>query len=200
MWIGAISNLLALDHPVHLLVVDNSSPDQTANAVNAADAPHPKGQVTVLCRPQPAGLASAYRASFSSGLKQGYEAIKQTDADRSHPPSDTLILQRVNTSGFELPISGRYITGRSTDPDWASNRKAPSLARNTYTRTILPVPYRNLKGSLKAWRTELFGNITPMSGAPSRNTFQMHTTYCAHLTGAHIIQIPFASTDCCYGT
>ena len=53
---GAISDHLALDHPVHLLVVDDSSPDQTADAVNTADAPHPKGQVTVLCRPQPAGL------------------------------------------------------------------------------------------------------------------------------------------------
>lgn len=185
--------------PLSVLVVDDSSPDGTSEAVRELASEYPVGVVNLLVRPRAEGLASAYRAGFAWGLERNYDVIVQMDADGSHPVGTVPELVAAVSSGSDLALGARYIPGGSTDPQWGLHRKVLSLAGNTYARWMLQLPYRDLTGGFKAWRSDLLREISPVGGKLSGYAFQIHTTYAAHRAGAHIVEVPFHFTDRAYG-
>ncbi len=118
-----------------VLVIDDSSPDGTADIARAMDLE--LGGVSVICRPAKLGLGSAYREGFRLGRELGYEALVEMDSDLSHEPSDVPRLLGSLDAAADLVIGSRYVPGGSV-PDLAL---APS-----YT-LVLRQPLRRLHAS-----------------------------------------------------
>lgn len=200
---GMIDGLTKLRTPggaLDVLVVDDSSPDGTGRLVSDIAAQHDPGRVNVLTRHRPEGLGVAYRAGFAWVLDHEYDAVVQMDADGSHPIPVVSTLLTSLASGADLALGARYIPGGGTDPDWAWHRRALSIAGNTYARRLLGLPYRDLTGGFKAWRTDLLRALIPIGGSLSGYAFQIHTTYAAHRQGASITEIPFTFNERVHGT
>jgi dolichol-phosphate mannosyltransferase len=185
---------------IDVVVVDDSSPDGTAERVGKLAEKYRPGMLNVLVRPRPEGLAPAYRAGFAWALRRDYQAVVQMDADGSHPTAVVPVLLRALDGGADLALGARYIPGGSTDPDWAWHRKALSVAGNTYARLVLGLPYRDLTGGFKAWKTDLLASISPVGGTLSGYAFQIHSTYAAHRRGARIVEVPFKFKERVHGT
>ena len=183
-----------------VVVVDDSSPDGTADRVKLLGEEHRPGMVNLVMRPRPTGLAAAYRDGFEWALERGYDAVVQMDADGSHPTAVVPSLLGALDAGADLALGARYIPGGSTDANWAWHRKALSVAGNTYARILLGLPYRDLTGGFKAWRSDLLGAISPVGGDLSGYAFQIQTTYAAHRLGARIVEVPFRFKERVHGT
>ena len=194
-----VDGLLRFDG-LDVLVVDDSSPDGTGMLVDDIASRHPDGQVNLLSRRNPQGLGVAYRAGFAWALDNGYDVVVQMDADGSHPVDVVAELLGALASGADLALGARYVPGGGTDPNWAWHRKVLSVAGNTYARTLLGLPYRDLTGGFKAWRADLLRSIRPIGGNLSGYAFQIHTTYSAHRLGAIITEIPFLFKERVHGT
>lgn len=182
-----------------VLVVDDSSPDGTGQIVKQLASGYPAGVINLLARSQQDGIASAYRAGFAWALERDYDVIVQMDADGSHPVPVVPELLAAISEGADLALGARYAPGGSTDPRWGLHRRALSIAGNTYARRVLNLPYRDLTGGFKAWRSDLLRRMSPVGGTLSGYAFQIHTTYAAHRAGAKIVEVPFHFKERTFG-
>ena len=125
--------LMDLNSPFDVLVVDDSSPDGTADFVQMYLLTQPR--VYLLKRKEKDGLGKAYIAGFKWALQNKYDAVVEMDADFSHSPTDLLkILQQLETS--PVVIGSRYVPGGRT-VNWGILRKLISRGGGIYSRLIL---------------------------------------------------------------
>ena len=117
----------------HILVVDDNSPDGTAEKAEALGAE--LGGIEVLRRPQKMGLGSAYRAGHAIGIARGYDVMIQIDADLSHDPADLPGLLAAVERGADLAIGSRYVPGGSV-PNWPRHRLALSVLGQPLRRVL----------------------------------------------------------------
>ena len=117
-----------------VLVVDDGSPDGTADLVEAAASGYP--DVHLLRRRGKSGLGSAYRAGFAWGLERGYDAFVEIDADFSHDPAALPQVVAPLAEGFDVSIGSRYVEGGSI-PNWAWHRHLLSRGGNIYASVVL---------------------------------------------------------------
>ena len=131
----------------HLLVVDDNSPDGTAELVK--DLQKSYSNLHLEVRPGKAGLGTAYLFGFKWALENGYEAIVQMDADLSHDPNDVPRLVS-ELKDNDLVIGSRYVEGVSV-VNWPIRRLILSYGANMYSRTITGMPINDGTGGFKAW-------------------------------------------------
>jgi dolichol-phosphate mannosyltransferase len=173
---------------LHILVVDDNSPDGTGQIADDLSAAHP-GQVSVLHRTAKQGLGRAYLHGFSVALKDGSDAIVQMDADFSHPPEKIPELIE-KAQKYDLVIGSRYVPGGSLDETWPIWRKALSSFGNFYARTILNSPIRDITGGFRLYKRSLLESL-PLDRIKSNGyIFQVEMGYLAYLSGASIKEIP----------
>ena len=171
-----------------LLIVDDSSPDGTGKLADTIAARQPR--VAVLHRPGKEGLGVAYRQGFRWALDQpDVRAVVQMDADFSHDPRDLPRLLRPLMEDADLVLGTRYIEGGGT-VGWPLRRRLISRAGTLFAGTVLLLPYRDLTGGFKAWRSELLEAIRLREANASGYGFQIETTWWAHRRGARIEQVP----------
>ncbi|MDP2317109.1 MAG: polyprenol monophosphomannose synthase [Pseudomonadota bacterium] len=171
---------------VHVLVVDDASPDGTAAAAEAADA-------VVLRRVGPRGLGPAYRDGFARVLAEGFDPIVQMDADLSHDPADLPRLLAA-LAGADLVLGSRWVEGGGTVA-WGLGRRALSRFGSTYARGWLGVPHRDLTGGFKAWRAGTLAKVNPATLHADGYAFQVEATWRAHQLGARIVEVPIVFTE-----
>lgn len=177
----------------HILVVDDSSPDGTAEAVrgSAADL----GQVDLLVRPGKDGLGNAYRAGFAWGLEQGYEAFVEMDADFSHDPSDLPRLLAPLEAGLaELVIGSRYVPGGAI-PNWSTSRRLLSRLGNLYAKYALSLGVEDSTAGYRAYAKSLLERIDLEAVRADSYGFQVEMTYLSVLAGAAVIELPISFVD-----
>ena len=175
-----------------ILVVDDNSPDGTADIAEAAAAE--LGGIDVLRRPAKQGLGTAYRAGFAIGLEKGYEALVQIDADLSHDPAVLPNLLREVESGVDLAIGSRYVPGGAI-PNWPWFRRALSRYGNRYAAFVLGTRVKDATSGYRAYRADTLKSIDYATTRAKGYGFQIETEYRVHVWGGHISEIPIVFTD-----
>jgi len=186
-----VSTLFELNPDFHILVVDDSSPDGTAEIVEELQADC--ANLHLLSRNEKTGLGSAYIAGFNYALERDYEAVVQMDADMSHDPKDVpLLIEAIENA--DLAIGSRYLSGINV-VNWPLQRLIISYGANIYTRLVTRLPVRDATGGFKCWRREALEAIN-LDGVRSQGySFQIEMTYRAWLKGFRITEIPIIFVD-----
>ena len=186
-----VSTLFELNPDFHILVVDDSSPDGTAEIVEELQADC--ANLHLLSRNEKTGLGSAYIAGFNYALERDYEAVVQMDADMSHDPKDVpFLIEAIENA--DLAIGSRYLSGINV-VNWPLQRLIISYGANIYTRLVTRLPVRDATGGFKCWRREALEAIN-LDGVRSQGySFQIEMTYRAWLKGFRITEIPIIFVD-----
>ncbi|GAB4500255.1 MAG: polyprenol monophosphomannose synthase [Anaerolineales bacterium] len=190
-----VSALFALKLPadLHLLIVDDNSPDGSGELAETLAKNH-LGKMSVLHRQGKLGLGTAYIQGFERALADGADAVLQMDADFSHPIEKiSEMLIALQTTDFV--IGSRYVSGGKLDERWSLWRKTLSGFGNFYARTILNTPIRDMTGGFRLWpRTTL--SAMPMARVRSNGyAFQVEMAYIAHKLGLRAREIPIYFAD-----
>ncbi|AUY47964.1 polyprenol monophosphomannose synthase [Streptomyces sp. CB01881] len=175
---------------LHLLVVDDNSPDGTGEVADklAADSP---GTVGVLHRTEKDGLGRAYIAGMTRALEEGADVVIQMDADLSHPASVLPVMVETLMAGDTAVVIGsRYVPGGSTAEEWPWHRKALSAWANFYVNTILSLGVRDATAGFKAWRAETLRAIDLPSVNSNGYSFQVELNYRVVKRGLTIREVP----------
>ncbi len=175
-----------------ILVVDDSSPDGTADLAKETGAE--VGQVDVLVLPEKGGLGVAYRAGFTHGFSHGYDVIVQMDADFSHDPAALPeVLSKIET-GADMAIGSRYVAGGNI-PNWPTTRRVLSRVGNFYASTVLGLKVRDATSGFRAYRANVLHTVEAGATRATGYGFQIELAYRAHCLGAEIVEVPITFND-----
>ena len=174
-----------------ILVVDDSSPDGTADRVRLFQ--RQDEHVFLLERPEKNGLAQAYFAGFAWAIDRHYDRIVQMDADFSHDPKTAGELLR-GLDEADLVMGTRYGEGGGT-AGWSKTRETISRSANFYATTILSFPFADITSGFNAWRVSAL-KLLDYSSIKSRGyVYQVELKYRAHRRGLVIKEVPFTFTE-----
>lgn len=151
-WI--IESLLALDLCPDIIVIDDNSPDGTAELAQKAGPPD---RVKVVVRESKMGLGSAQRAGMAAGVEGGYDRVLVMDADGSHAPESVPSLVEA-TKKFDVAIGSRYVPGGKIE-NWAWHRYFLSKSANTAARLALGRSIHDWTSSFRCYRTQMLARI-----------------------------------------
>lgn len=183
--------LAAVPDSVHVLVVDDNSPDGTGEVADEIALYSPR--VHVLHRQAKGGLGPAYLAGFRWAIEQGFDAVVEMDADGSHAPED---LPRL-IAGLE---TNDIVLGSRWAPDgrvenWPLHRELLSRGGNAYARMALGLPVSDATGGFRAIRTETLRRIEVDGIASQGYCFQIDLLWRALRAGASVLEIPITFSD-----
>jgi len=171
-----------------ILIIDDNSPDGTGAVADELAARYPDC-ISVLHRSGKLGLGTAYITGFKYMLERGFDLIGQMDADLSHQPEK--FVEFVSAlEGNDVVFGSRYIPGGSLDTDWPAWRKSLSNFGNTYARTILRLPVKDLTGGFRLWRREALAAIPWERVRASGYVFMVELAYVAFKLGLRIKEVP----------
>ena len=177
-----VEQVLGPNPDYHLLVVDDNSPDKTAEKVKELQQLYPNLHLEE--RPGKAGLGTAYLFGFQWALDRHFEAIVQMDADLSHDPKDVPRLV-AELEKYDLVIGSRYVEGVSV-VNWPIRRLILSYSANLYSRIITGMPINDATGGFKAWRGSLLDTIRLEKVRSQGYSFQIEMNFRAWRLEANI--------------
>ncbi|TMQ70055.1 MAG: polyprenol monophosphomannose synthase [Candidatus Eisenbacteria bacterium] len=187
-----LDQLLALPHGLDVLVVDDHSPDGTAECVKARMGSG--SRVHLLERPGKMGLGSAYRDGFRYALENGAEYIFEMDADFSHDPVAIGSFLE-NARNADLVLGSRYLNGSVTVVNWPLSRLILSYSANVYARWVTGLPVWDTTGGFKCFRRRALAAV-PLDRVRSDGyAFQIEMTYKVWKRGFTIREIPITFVD-----
>ena len=187
-----LTDLLALDVDLSVLVVDDNSPDGTGQVVDEVRKREPK--VHAIHRPGKMGLGSAYITGFKWALAEtDAQFIFEMDADFSHDPN-AIPEFLVQTPEADLVIGSRYLDG-ITVMNWPLRRLALSVGANVYTRIITGMPVKDATGGFKCFRREVLEALPLDSIRSDGYSFQIEMNYHAWKRNFRIVEIPIIFVD-----
>ena len=188
------SALFALPLDLHVLVVDDNSPDGTGRVADELAAAHPD-RARVLHRAGKLGFSSAYLQGFRLAFQDpAVEAVVQMDADFSHDPA-ALPAMAERLAGCDVVFGSRYVKGGGVDRRWPVWRKGLSAWANFYTRTILNVPLRDITSGYRMWRRATLEGM-PLERVHGRGyVYQVETAYLAYCLKYRMQELPIYFAD-----
>ena len=177
---------------VHVLVVDDNSPDGTGDVADALAAEHDR--VAVLHRPGKAGLGAAYVAGFTWGLERDFDVFVEMDADLSHPP-DMLPVLLAGLEAADVVVGSRYLDGRIRVVNWPMRRLLISLFGSWYARVITRLPVRDATGGFNAFRRSVIETVGLSKIQSNGYSFQIELKLRAWRGGFTLREVPFVFTE-----
>jgi len=179
------------DKGVHVLVIDDNSPDGTGElADRLADE---LGYVGVLHRERKEGLGPAYLAGFRRALADRAELVLEMDCDFSHDPKDVPRLVAAAAEA-DVVLGSRYVAGGAVG-NWGVLRRFVSAGGSWYARMVLGAPVHDLTGGFKCYRRTVLETIDLEAIHSKGYAFQIETTYRALRAGFHVLEIPITFVD-----
>ena len=175
----------------HVLVVDDGSPDGTAQRARAVAAE--LQQIDVYERASKSGLGGAYRAGFAWGLEKGFDHMVEIDCDFSHDPKALPALLAAAKDN-EVVIGSRYIKGGHI-PAWALSRRLLSRGGNQYASMLLGLKVADSTSGYRVYSKSSLEKIEYQSVTADGYGFQIEMTYRARKNGASIIEVPISFKD-----
>jgi len=188
-----ISNILhavfGLNEGFHVLVIDDGSPDGTAQIVKELQPKFP-GQLHLEERKGKAGLGTAYIHGFKWALAKGYQYIFEMDADFSHNPADlSRLYNACKNEGADLAIGSRYVKGGGV-VNWPGNRIALSKGASLYTRMITWMPVKDPTAGFMCYKREVLEAINLDHIRFVGYAFQIEVKFAAWKLGFKIQEVP----------
>ncbi len=178
---------------VHLLIVDDSSPDGTGELADELAQADPEW-IHVMHRTAKDGLGAAYLAGFAWGLSRGYSTLVEMDADGSHAPEQLHRLLDAVDAGADLAIGSRYVDG-GTVRNWPWRRIALSKVANTYSRLLLGIGVHDITAGYRAYRREVLEKIDLDAVDSKGYCFQMDLTWRTVSNGFAVVEVPITFTE-----
>ena len=180
-----------------VLVVDDASPDGTADAAEATAAE--LGRIGVIRRGGKGGLGSAYRHGFAHGMEAGFEIMVEMDSDLSHDPAALPALLAAVEQGADLSIGSRYVPGGAI-PDWRWHRRLLSRWGNRYASVVLGLAVRDATSGYRAYRSEMLQRIDLASVHADGYAFQIEMAYRVVGEQGRVVEVPISFVDRIRGT
>ncbi len=193
-----IRKIFSLNYPFHLLVVDDNSPDGTAEIVKKLMLEFPD-RLFMEERMGKLGLGTAYIHGFKWGLSRSYEYIMEMDADFSHNPEDLVRLREACISGADVAIGSRYINGVNV-VNWPMSRVMMSYFASVYVRYITGMKVMDTTAGFKAYKRKVLETIDFQKIKFIGYAFQIEMKFTAWKHGFFVREIPIIFTDRSEGT
>lgn len=180
--------ILAEDSRIHVLIVDDASPDGTAKAVRELMGSRFPSRLFLESRPRKLGLGSAYVHGFRWGLARGYDFLIEMDADWSHDPGHLETMLRL-AGDADFVVGSRYIHGGGT-LNWGTGRKLLSKFASHYSRWVLRVDFSDFTGGYNGWARRVLEGIRLDTLRSDGYSFQIELKYRAHELGYRHVEFP----------
>jgi dolichol-phosphate mannosyltransferase len=194
-----VHKVMSLDNVFDLLIIDDNSPDGTADIVKNLQAEY-NGRLHLLQRSEKLGLGTAYIAGFKWVLERDYQFIFEMDADFSHNPDDLLKLYEVcHAEGADLAIGSRYKSGVNV-VNWPIGRVIMSYYASKYVRCITGMKIYDTTAGFKCYRRRVLQQINFDKIHFKGYAFQIEMKYTVFKMGGKIIEVPIIFTDRKHGT
>lgn len=175
-----------------ILVIDDGSPDGTADLAEALDAS--LGNVEVVRREAKAGLGAAYRFGLRHAIEQGAEICVQMDADLSHDPGALPALVSVVEHGADVAIGSRYVPGGIT-LNWPRRRRWVSRWGNRYAAGVLGLAINDATAGYRAYRATALEQMRFDNVTAEGYGFQIEMTYRIVRLGGKVVEFPITFRD-----
>jgi dolichol-phosphate mannosyltransferase len=181
-----------------LLIVDDGSPDGTAEIVKALQVENPK-RVHLIERSGKLGLGTAYIAGFKYGIDKGYDFLFEMDADFSHNPADLPRLHAPLEQGFDFSIGSRYVKGGATI-NWPFDREILSRGASLYVRMTTWMPIMDPTAGFICYKREVLETLDLDKIKFVGYAFQIEMKFSARSLGFKSVEVPITFTDRVEGT
>ncbi|MFT3900085.1 MAG: polyprenol monophosphomannose synthase [Gordonia sp. (in: high G+C Gram-positive bacteria)] len=189
-----VDRLLKALPGVHVLVVDDSSPDGTGDVADKLAKADKAKRIHVLHRTDKDGLGKAYLAGFTWGLARDYAVLVEMDADGSHAPEQLHRLFDAVNDGADLAIGSRYVRGGST-VNWPKRREILSRGANTYARLALGSSVRDITAGFRAYRRAVLESFDFDAIDSAGYCFQIDLAWRAIQGGFVVTEVPITFTE-----
>jgi dolichol-phosphate mannosyltransferase len=193
-----IRKVFSLATPFHVLIIDDGSPDGTANIVKNLQKEFPE-QLFIEERKGKLGLGTAYIHGFKWALKHAYDFIFEMDADFSHNPEDLPRLREACLNGADVAIGSRYIKGVNV-VNWPMGRVLMSYFASVYVRMVTGIAIQDATAGFKCYRKEVLQTIQLNKIKFVGYAFQIEMKFTAIKHGFNVVEIPIIFTDRTEGT
>lgn len=188
-----IKSISSLEVPFDILIIDDNSPDGTAEIVKSLQ-PDFKN-LHIIEREGKMGLGTAYITGFKWALKNNYDYIFEMDADFSHNPNDLVKLFKTCYSGnADVAIGSRYISGVNV-VNWPLSRVLMSYAASIYVRVITGMRIMDTTAGFVCYKREVLENIKPDQIKSIGYGFQIEMKFNAWKLGYKVVEVPIIFTD-----
>ena len=193
-----VAKVFSLDGDFHLLVIDDGSPDGTANMVRTLQESNPD-RLFLVERSGKLGLGTAYIAGFKWALEHDYDAVFEMDCDFSHNPDDLLRLTAAMEEGADVVVGSRYVTGVNV-VNWPLSRLLMSYFASKYVRMITRMPVNDATAGFVGYRREVLQSIDLDRVQMVGYGFQIEMKYSAWKLGFKIREVSIIFVDRVLGT
>ncbi|MDR2652911.1 MAG: polyprenol monophosphomannose synthase [Prevotellaceae bacterium] len=193
-----IRKVFSLDGDFNILIVDDGSPDGTANIVKQLQNEFPD-RLNILERSGKLGLGTAYITGFDWCLKNDADYIFEMDADFSHNPDDLIRLYNACKNGADVAIGSRYLTGMNV-VDWPFSRLLMSYSASKYVRIVTRMKVKDSTAGFVCYGRNVLSAINLNKIRMKGYGFQIEMKYTAHKLGFKIEEVPIIFIDRKLGT
>lgn len=189
-----IQAVFALQKDFHILIIEDNSPDGTAEIVRSLINNYP-GQLFMEERKGKLGLGTAYIHGFKWGLKHGYEYIMEMDADFSHNPADLeRLYDACKNGGADVSIGSRYVPGGKTE-NWPLDRQLYSKGGALYTKIITWMPVNDPTAGFVCYKRKVLESLNFDRILFVGYAFQIEMKFAAWKLGFIIKEVPITFID-----
>lgn len=189
-----VRKVFSLPKEFHLLIVDDGSPDGTADIVKQLQSEYP-GKLFIEERKGKLGLGTAYIHGFKWALKRAYQYVFEMDCDFSHNPDDLLRLyEACAKEGFDVSVGSRYVKGGSVK-NWTFERILLSYFASWYVRMVLGISIKDTTAGFKCYKRKVLETIDLDAITFIGYAFQIEMKYTALRLGFKIKEVPITFID-----
>ncbi len=191
--------VFALPMPFDVLIIDDGSPDGTAQLVKNHQVIR-AGKLHLVERKGKLGLGTAYICGFRWGLEHGYDYICEMDADFSHPPKDLMrLVDACTTGGADVAVGSRYVKGGKVE-NWPADRLILSYGASMYVRMVTWMPVKDPTAGFVCYKRKVLETIDLDKIRFIGYAFQIEMKFAAHTSGFSVQEIPITFIDRVEGT